>query len=111
MLTYFPGTRVLVFDSRLYVDDKKTPINETLNMATVLCWYGTFRNHRYKSLIDVEFDHQPGQISHGHITTAVRVVESEAQAERAVREIATNAKLNEDQEFLLRKKLLQGVKT
>lgn len=112
MVTYFPGTRVLVFDSRLYVDDRKTPITKTLNMATVLCWYcPAFPQYGgYENLIDVEFDHRPGQTSHAHIATAVRVVETTDQAELATREIATNAKLTEDQEFLLRKKLFQGVR-
>lgn len=38
--TYYPGTRVMVFDPRLYKDDKKTPPEYTIRPATVIRWYG-----------------------------------------------------------------------
>ena len=67
METYFPGTRVLVFDTQLYVDDKKTPLSITVKPTTVICWYGKRSKHfgwTDGNLIDVDFDHR-GK-SYGH---------------------------------------------
>ena len=82
--TYFPGTRVVVNDTRLYKNDKDTPPDVTRKTATVIRWYGTFdippyeyrhkipESHgglplkkvkkiwRYPSLIDVKFDYDGG---------------------------------------------------
>lgn len=113
--TYFPGTRVLVFDSRRYKDDRATPLHQTLCMATVERWYGK-RSERfglYPSLLDVRFDHTPEKVSRGHLATPdnrVRVVETEEQAESAVREVTTNAQLSPSQENSLRRKLLKGLR-
>lgn len=73
-VTFFPGTRVRVFDPRLYVDDVKTPISHTMRPATVVRWYGyTSKNFgRYPELIDVRFDHRPDTISRGHFTEFLR---------------------------------------
>lgn len=71
MTTYFPGTRVIVFDSRLYKDDVSTPLSHTMRPATVKQWYGK-RCSRPGcgtvdgNLVDVEFDHRPGEVSKGH---------------------------------------------
>ena len=71
--TFFPGTRVLVFDSRLFVNDKKTPLSVTMKPATVLRWYG--KRSRYfgwtdESLVDVHFDHR-GE-SRAHFTSSIQ---------------------------------------
>lgn len=56
--TFYPGTRLMMFDSRRYVDDRKTPLSVTIRPATVLRWYG-YRSQLfgiYPSIIDVMFD-------------------------------------------------------
>ncbi len=76
MNTFFPGTRVLVFDWRLYKDDKKTPPDVTLKPATVTCWYGRrsrYHGWTYDNLIDVQFDHRD-DLSKGHFTSSVSFV-------------------------------------
>ena len=89
MSEYWPGTRLKVFDSRLFKDDKTTPLSLTKQPCTVLAWYGkcdippfedrhTYSHRRgglsieevrriwrYPSLVDVQFD-RDGHISHGH---------------------------------------------
>lgn len=78
----FPGTRVLVFDPLLYMDDKETPLSVTVKPATVLCHYGQIA-HRYsedltlgpyESMIDVLFDHRPERPSRGHFTWGVELI-------------------------------------
>lgn len=74
-----PGDRVSVFDPRLFVDDKKTPLSVTVRPATVVCRYGKkvfysasmTRPWIYPDLVDVEFDHRPGTVSKGHFTDGV----------------------------------------
>ena len=85
-----PGSRVMVFDPCLFVDDIKTPSTHTIRPATVICRYGErvtyshnvcyddFGNQfgepeewEYPDLIDVVFDHALGRISHGHFTNGV----------------------------------------
>jgi len=70
--TFYPGTRVVVFDPSLFIDDKKTPLSTTMKPATVLRWYGRRSNFGgvNESLIDVNFDHR-GE-SCGHFTTHVK---------------------------------------
>jgi len=73
--TFFPGTRVMVFDPRLFVDDKKTPHTVTVKPATVLRWYGkrsNFFGWTDGNLIDVDFDHR-GE-SRGHFADMVKVI-------------------------------------
>lgn len=73
----FPGDKVMVFDSRLYVDDVITPLSVTMKPATIVSRYGRLKEHYktcdyvsgpYPDLIDVVFDHRPGCISKGHFT-------------------------------------------
>ena len=74
--TFFPGTRVLVFDYTLFVNDKKTPLSITMKPATVVCWYGersTYSGWTDGDLVDVNFDHSG--ISQGHFTSAVRRIQ------------------------------------
>ena len=62
-----PGDRVLVFDPRLYKDDKITPPAYTFRPATVKRYY----RDNNESLIDVVFDYD-GRLSRGHFTWGVR---------------------------------------
>lgn len=72
-----PGDRVLVFDYRIFKDDKTTPSSVTWKPATIIRRYGT-RNYypvsdvtyTYPDLIDVDFDHR-GE-SRGHFTRFAR---------------------------------------
>lgn len=74
--TFFPGTRVKVFNTRVYVDDVQTPLTQTMQEATVVRWYGQ-RNWDgrwvYPSMIDVRFDNDP-RVSHGHFTDHIEVL-------------------------------------
>lgn len=85
MPTYFPGTRVLIFDARLYKDDRRTPLSVTMQPATVLRWYGKTADTKasgsrfgpYPSLVDVRFD-RDGRESRGHFAggTYARVLDT-----------------------------------
>jgi hypothetical protein len=74
-----PGDRCVVFDSRLFVDDKTTPLSVTLRPATVLRRYSAQRIdfdrggylNEWVDLVDVAFDHS-SVVSRGHFTTGVR---------------------------------------
>jgi hypothetical protein len=79
--TFIPGDRVIVFDGRIYKDDKVTPLSITMRPATVVCWYGLpakFQNgythfaRNEQTLIDVLFDHRPSEVSRGHFTSAIQ---------------------------------------
>ncbi len=78
----YPGSRVMVFDHRLYRDDVSTPLSVTMEPATVVCRYGRkWEGHlgcfddwlswNYSDLVDVRFDHRPWEISKGHFTEGV----------------------------------------
>lgn len=55
--TYYPGTRLMVFNHRVYKNDKDTPLSVTVQPATVLRWYGKINKYGiYPSLVDVKFD-------------------------------------------------------
>jgi len=90
----FPGDRVMVWDHCLWIDDKLTPACH--RPATVVCRYGRkdvryplfmnidefsfdVRNYPaevniYPDLVDVEFDHKPGEISTAHFTWGVELL-------------------------------------
>ena len=79
MTTYFPGTRVMVFDPRLFEDDVSTPLSHTVRPATVKRWYGKLRCRSRcgivaRNLVDVEFDYRPGEVSPGHFADHVEVM-------------------------------------
>ncbi|HEV8434224.1 MAG TPA: hypothetical protein VGR95_12485 [Thermoanaerobaculia bacterium] len=67
MRELWPGTRVIVFDPTLYVNDTATPPSVTMREATVLRWYGKRSEFFgvYPNLVDVRFDHD-GRESQGH---------------------------------------------
>jgi hypothetical protein len=90
LTTFFPGTRVMVFDSRRFVDDVKTPLSMTMRPATVVCWYGR-RAHKvlggytYPSLIDIVFDGEE-TVSRGHFTDHLSAAHHDPiKADRALR--------------------------
>lgn len=73
----FPGTRVMIFDPSLYIDDIKTPLTKTVKPATVVSRYGMKclvlgELCTYTDLVDVVFDHRPNKISHGHFTNSIK---------------------------------------
>ena len=71
--TFYPGTRVMVFDMHLYKNDIETPFSVTMKPATVLRWYGkrsNFGGWTDGDLIDVKFDHRAEE-SRGHFTANV----------------------------------------
>lgn len=78
-LQIMPGSRVLVFDSSLFIDDVTTPLSYTLRPATVIRRYGRLRKDYgndlilgpYPDLVDVVFDHREG-VSKGHFTNSVQ---------------------------------------
>jgi hypothetical protein len=84
MDNYFAGIRVKAFDNRLYKNDIDTPLTQTMQLGTVVCWYGCVseymareyckENARYESLIDIQFDRTPDVISHGHFTNWLEII-------------------------------------
>jgi hypothetical protein len=73
-----PGARVLVFDRRLYKDDKSTPLSVTMQPAVVLRRYG-YRSRRYglyPDMVDVKFEYD-GFVSDAHFTNVVKFIERE----------------------------------
>lgn len=75
LATIMPGDRVLVFDSRLFKNDRDTPLSVTMKPATVIRRYG-YRSPlfgwEYPDCCDVLFDHRPEQESRGHFTDMIR---------------------------------------
>lgn len=66
---FHPLDRVMVFDHRLFKNDRDTPISVTVKPATVLRVYRTA--DRYDELVmDVRFDHD-GRESKGHFVDGV----------------------------------------
>ena len=78
-----PGTRVMVFDAKLFIDDIKTPLSMTVQPATVIKRYGVVSEWmekeygreaaRYPDLVDVIFDHD-GRESRGHFTNGIQIL-------------------------------------
>lgn len=59
------GSRVKVFDHRLFIDDESTPLSITMKAATVIKCHPSAHNEE-ETLVDVEFDYRPGEISRCH---------------------------------------------
>lgn len=73
------GDRVLVYDYRGFLDDRKTPRAALMRPATVVCRYGYVTDYgsgpcRYPDLVDVIFDHRPETVSSGHFTEYVEPI-------------------------------------
>lgn len=76
------GSRVLAYDSRLFVNDLETPCITLMRPATVVCRYGCVCDYgsgpvRYPDLVDIVFDHRPDHVSYGHFTDRVKVENNE----------------------------------
>jgi hypothetical protein len=73
------GDKVLVFDHRLFKDDKSTPLSMTMKEAKVICRYGQRSRYNpswiYPDLIDVVFDYRPNEISHAHFTEYIKRID------------------------------------
>jgi len=73
-----PGDRVLVFDPRLFKDDRRTPLQFTYRPATVLNRYirqpsyNPNGDNKGRDVIDVKFDHRPHAVSTAHFVEYVR---------------------------------------
>jgi hypothetical protein len=81
MKLLYPGTRVKVFDHRLFINDVSTPLKTTMRAATVKKWYGERCGWPNKgavngNLIDVEFDHRPEEVSKGHFADHIEVLDA-----------------------------------
>ena len=75
------GSRVLVFDSRLFKDDTLTPSSVTMKPATIVRRYGTKLTflgitHNYDDMVDVIFDHRPGVESKRHFSYGVILIDN-----------------------------------
>lgn len=72
-----PGVKVKVFDYRLFIDDKKTPLSLTMQLATVIRRYGKRSEYNpswiYPDLVDIVFD-RDGKESKGHFTDYITIV-------------------------------------
>lgn len=72
------GDRVLVYDYRGFKNDVETPRSVLIRPAVVVCRYGYITDYgsgpcRYPDLLDVVFDHRPGEVSRGHFTEYVEL--------------------------------------
>ena len=64
--------RVLVYDSRDFIDDVTTPCSMLMRPATVVREYDGVEGDK---LVDVVFDHRPTECSHGHFADRIVVAE------------------------------------
>ncbi len=61
------GSKVKVFDHRLYEDDISTPLSVTMKAATVVEIYQEEKKLKFSCLVaDVVFDYRPDEISKAH---------------------------------------------
>lgn len=69
------GCRVLVFDSRRFVNDVATPLSVTLRPATVIRRYKrrSFGGRGMDDLVDVRYDGED-RISRGHFVSWLRLL-------------------------------------
>ena len=74
-----PETRILLFDSSLFINDIITPLKITLKPATVIRRYGYKSKYfgNYPDLIDVIFDHKPNKISKAHFTYGAIIIKED----------------------------------
>jgi len=68
------GDKVMVFDHRLFLDDKITTSTMTHNSATVLSIYKTPKY--YEDVADVRFDYD-GRISKAHFIWGIEKIEKD----------------------------------
>lgn len=69
------GSRIKVFDSRLFKNDIATPLSYTIRLATVVrrYFYKSQVYDGYSDVIDVIFDYLPNQISKCHFVSGVKM--------------------------------------
>ena len=93
----YPGTRVLVYFHRGFIDDRTTLYRTLMKPATVVQRYGRksaylpiseTQPHEYPDLVDVVFDHEPDRVSHGHFTHGVELLTTPATHENGAENIA-----------------------
>ena len=78
----YPDSRVKVYFSSGFVNDKLTPVNSLMKPATVVRRYGKksilpiheTKKFEYPDLLDVIFDHEPNRVSCGHFTYLVELM-------------------------------------
>ena len=69
------GSRVKVFDHRLYRDDISTPLSETMKEATIVKIYQEAGKLKFsRPVADVIFDYRPDEISQGHFVHQIEVL-------------------------------------
>jgi len=69
------GSRVRIFDHRLYEDDISTPLSVTMKEAVVVKIYQENKWHKFSRLVaDVIFDYQPDEISKAHFVDQIEVL-------------------------------------
>lgn len=79
------GSRVKLFDHRLYEDDRSTPLNVTMKKAMVVEVYRERKGRKYhfkysKAVADVRFDYRPDEISRGHFVDQMELIEQNLEA-------------------------------
>ena len=65
------GSRIKLFDFRLFIDDKTTPPSMTFKPATVIKRHPN-AHHEEDTLVDVKFDHRPDEISKCHFIWGIQ---------------------------------------
>ena len=66
------GARVLVFDHRLFKDDRSTPLSVTMKSATVIRRYDYQGEFGHYDVVDVEFDYRPRKVSKAHLVEGIK---------------------------------------
>lgn len=67
------GSKVKVFDHRLYKNDIITPISYTMKPATVVNRY-CYVDGVYSDVVDVIFDYRPNETSKHHFTSSLQMI-------------------------------------
>jgi hypothetical protein len=65
------GTRAMVFDSRLFKNDRDTPLSITIQRATII---DERKDKLGRRIFDVVFDYRPEDVSRGHFANTVRIL-------------------------------------
>jgi len=66
------GSRVKVFDHKLYENDISTPLSVTMKEATVKSIYQERYGLKFSRLVaDVVFDYRPNEVSRGHFVDQI----------------------------------------
>jgi len=72
IMTIEVGSRVWVFDHRLFDNDITTPLSVTMKKATVIKVYQEEGKLKYsRPVADVTFDYRPDEISKAHFVSQI----------------------------------------